>query len=149
MEENKKEKIELTNEQKLIMGIAFDDENAERELIKPLEFGDENGPRELVMGLDFSDDDKDPEKFEFCIMFKYADDNDNEIKDWEIIIGRKNMYEFIMDNIESMDIDESYIINQNITFKDKLTVYEFVKYIIEEGGHYQSDSNTFRIDDYK
>ena len=145
---NKDENMEMTNEQKLIRGLIFeDDEEPKKEEIKEKEENKEDKP--LIMGLDFSEDKNDPENFTFCILYKYGDENGDEISDWKEIEGRKNLYEFIKENVETMDLDNSFVLSEKMNYNEKLTVYEFVKYMIEERGLYQDEDDNFMIDEYR
>lgn len=67
---------------------------------------------------------------------------------WEIITGREEAYKYIKNNISEIDVDESYIVANNIEINldDMHTIYGFIKYVKEE-----SDSDIvdeFDIDDY-
>ena len=91
--------------------------------------------RKYSKGEEASDPKEDPELRQYIILFvprAYEDeiDNDSECK-WMAITGRQNTYNFIKDNIPSMDIDpkRSLILTNNVKFKDSFTISQFVDYI--------------------
>ena len=82
----------------------------------------------------------DPEKRQYIIMMKNIN-NDVEEYTWEAMEGRSTMYNFIVDNIETLNIDpkNSFVLTENVPYKDALTVYQFIQYLknadlVEEDG---------------
>lgn len=82
----------------------------------------------------------DPEKRQYIIMMKCID-VDNDVYLWEAMEGRSTMYNYIVDNIDSMNMDPkgSFVLTENVPYKDALTVYQFVQYLkngdlVEEDG---------------
>ena len=132
------EKNEMTNEQKLVQGITFEEpEHVKREDITTSEG--------LVRGIEF-EYDADTDK-EYLICYKYGDDEAGEVNDWKKITGRKNLYEFIKSMVETMDLDDSFIISDTTTLDKAISVYDFMKKVVEEQGLYPDDN--FNIDDYR
>lgn len=82
----------------------------------------------------------DPEKRQYIIMMKNINEDMDEYT-WEAMEGRSTMYNFIVDNIDSLNIDpeNSFVLTENVPYKDALTVYQFIQYIknadlVEEDG---------------
>lgn len=73
---------------------------------------------------------EDPEQREYVLLIT-GYDSDEEIYNWESIVGRTRTYNFIVDNIDfyNMDPKKSFVLTANVCLKDALTVEEFVKYI--------------------
>lgn len=66
---------------------------------------------------------------------------------WEIIEGRQEAYDYIKNNIDVIDVDESFIIANKMkeVDLDKLhTIYGFVKFVKQEN----NIVDEFDIDDY-
>lgn len=82
-----------------------------------------------------------PEKREYLILY-YSEIEDEEVKSFEIITGRKKAYEFVRSIIEYIDIHESKVLVSGATLENCKTVYEYMK-LMEV---YFEDS--FDIEDY-
>lgn len=65
---------------------------------------------------------------------------------WEIIEGREEAYDYIVNNIDIIDVDESFIVANKIEIDlDKMhTIYGFVKFVKQEN----NIVDEFDIDDY-
>lgn len=133
-----KELVQETTEQKLTRGIEF----LEEEKRNPEEYISKDG---LVRGIEF-EDNPDLDK-EYLIFFVYGDDDAGEVKDWKLITGRRKLYEFIKDMIETMNLDESFVLSDKSALEGRLTVYEFMKHVVEEQNLYPEDG--FNIDNYR
>lgn len=72
----------------------------------------------------------DPEKRQYIIMMKCCD-QDSDYYLWEAMEGRSTMYSYIVDNIDSQNIDpqKSFVLTENVPYKDALTVYQFIQYL--------------------
>lgn len=72
----------------------------------------------------------DPEKRQYIIMMKCCD-SDGDYYLWEAMEGRSTMYNYIVDNIDSQNIDpqKSFVLTENVPYKDALTVYQFIQYL--------------------
>lgn len=132
-------KDEMTNEQKLIRGIEFEEEK------QPIKREDITTEAGLIRGIEF-EENPDLDK-EYLICFKYGTDEEGEVNDWKLIAGRKNLYKFIKDMIETMDIDESFIVADKTALEKRISVYDFMKLVIEGQNLYPDDN--FNIDDYR
>lgn len=88
----------------------------------------------------------DPEKRQYIIMMKCEDEN-GEYYTWESMQGRTSMYEYIADNIDSLNIDPegSIVLTENVPYRDALTVAQFVRYL--KNAEYVDDDG-FDIDEY-
>jgi hypothetical protein len=82
----------------------------------------------------------DPEKRQYIVMMSCTD-NDENVFTWESMVGRSTMYNFIKDNVDVLGIDpeKSFVLTENVPYKDALTVSQFVKYLqnanyVEEDG---------------
>lgn len=80
----------------------------------------------------------DPEKkmYLICIMY-YSGDTE-----WVLEQGRSNVYEFLKSIIDMIDIYESFILVENVSLKDRKSVYAFMSYIEK------IFNDGFRIDDH-
>lgn len=65
---------------------------------------------------------------------------------WEIITGREEAYNYIKNNIDVIDVDESYIIatKTEVDLDNMHTIYGFVKFVKEKN----DIVDEFDIDDY-
>lgn len=91
--------------------------------------------------IDESKKKKSPEKRTYVILY-YAHEDGDDIKSFEVIIGRTNTREFIKNMIECLNIHESKILVDTIPYEEALSVYEFMKAMEI---HY---SDGFDIEDY-
>lgn len=66
---------------------------------------------------------------------------------WEVIKGRFEAYEYIRNNIDIIDVDESFIIanGKEIDLDNMNCIYDFVKFVKEAN----NIVDEFDIDDYK
>lgn len=112
---------------------------AARQLIEEY-YDKENGRKAtpLVMVEDPKDKGKTNKFLVILSMF-------DETKDWKICFGRDEAYGYIKDFIEVIDITESYIISEKDIIEDKISVYTFLKHVIESG---KIEDPGFDPDDY-
>ena len=70
-----------------------------------------------------------PKDKQYVILIKGYDTNAEFT--WEAITGRLETYNFIVDNIEMLDLDPkgSLVLTENVSLKDALTVEQFIKHI--------------------
>ena len=88
----------------------------------------------------------DPEKRQYVLLMKCIDNN-VEFYQWESMEGRTETYNYIVDNIDILNIypEESFVLTENVALKDALTIAEFIRYLknselVEEDG--------FNIEEY-
>lgn len=65
---------------------------------------------------------------------------------WEVIKGREDAYNYIKNNIDVIDVNESYIVSNNIKidFDNMHTIYDFIKFVKEAN----DIVDEFDVDDY-
>ena len=96
----------------------------------------------LVEAISFGED---PNEKVYLIFFIYADEDGNDVKDWEIIVGRDNFYEFVKNNAETMDMINSKALTGTLTVKDATPVADIIR-SFKQRGMYKNDG--FDIDEY-
>lgn len=87
---------------------------------------------------------KPGENIKYLILVKMPNSDETF---WEIVQGREQAYEYIKNNIEIIDVNESYIIAnkmKEINLDNMNTVYDFVKFVKEKN----DIVDEFDIDDY-
>ena len=85
-------------------------------------------------------DPVDPEKRQYILLMKCTQSGD-DIFQWESMEGRITTYNYIVDNIDILNIDpeQSFVLTENVSLKDAITIAEFVRYLknselVEEDG---------------
>lgn len=78
--------------------------------------------------------EKTPNEKMYLVLLKgeYKDNEAKEYRDFEWVIGRQNVYEYIRDLILNeedtcIDIHESKIIAETVNILDAISIYEFMK----------------------
>lgn len=87
---------------------------------------------------------KPGEDIKYLLLIKVPDSDETY---WEIIKGREEAYHYIVNNIDTIDVDESYIIAnkmKEINLDELHTIYGFVKFVKQEN----NIVDEFDIDDY-
>jgi DNA-binding protein len=86
----------------------------------------------------------DPEDKQYLVLM-FLKENE-ETKTFEIITGRKSVYDYIRENIDNIDILKSLILvnAEGVTLNDAITVYAFMKHMEQ----FFQDEN-FSIEDYR
>lgn len=79
----------------------------------------------------------------YMILYYITDNEGNSEKSWEVTYGRKATYEFIKSIIEYINLDDSKVVVEGLSFDDSKSVYEFMKHISQ-----YMDDPKFNIDDY-
>lgn len=66
---------------------------------------------------------------------------------WEVIEGRYEAYQYIKNNVDTIDVDQSFIISSGtkVDLNDMHCIYDFVKFVKVEN----DIVDEFDIDDYK
>lgn len=80
----------------------------------------------------------------YLVLYYGTDENGNDMQSFEVLEGRVATYEYIKGMIEYIDIYESKVIAETASYKDALSVYEYMKHVSQ---FFEEDS--FDIDDYK
>lgn len=91
--------------------------------INPITFTDKESP---IIPFTIDKSLKDPEKRIYVILY-YAHEDGDDVKSFEVIIGRTNTREFIKNMIECLDIHESKVLVETVPYEDAKSVYEFIK----------------------
>lgn len=94
--------------------------------------------KEMVKIVDNTKKHPEDRQYLICIRTKDFDGRD----DWEIVTGRTAAYEYIKENIESIDMEHSFILVESLTLAERKSIYAFMKYV----GDFYSDN--FDIEDY-
>lgn len=68
---------------------------------------------------------EDPEYRQYLLLLYLSDSNTT----WETIVGRSTTYEYIKNNIEEFDPDQSLVLTENVPYKDAYSITQFVKYV--------------------
>lgn len=124
------EKQEVTQAEADKMGLKepiYYAENKEEDLMEPITFGDDSN-----------------EKL-YLIFFIYADEEGNEVKDWEEIKGRTNFYEFIKTHADTMDMINSKALSGDLTVDKAVSIKDIVKSFKLQGLFADDD---FDIEEY-
>lgn len=87
---------------------------------------------------------KPGENIKYLILIKILNSDETY---WEIIVGREEVYKYIKDNIDIIDLYESYIIAnkmKEINLDNMNNLYDFIKFVKEKN----DIVDDFDIDDY-
>lgn len=87
---------------------------------------------------------KPGEEIKYLLLIKVPNSDETF---WEVIQGREDAYNYIKDNIDVIDVTESYIVSNNIKidFDNMHTIYDFIKFVKEAN----DIVDEFDIDDWK
>lgn len=88
---------------------------------------------------------KPGEDIKYLLLIKLPDSDETF---WEIVKGRENAYEYIKNNIDTIDVDQSYIIAnkmKEVDLDNMHTIYNFVLFVKEEN----NIIDEFDIDDWR
>lgn len=99
--------------------------------------------KEIEEGVLFVPADETPKVKTYLVLYIGTDEDGKDIKSFEAIKGRKETFDFIKGMVEYIDIHESKVLTDNVSYNDAASVYDFMKYvssIIEE--------DSFDIEDY-
>lgn len=98
-------------------------------------------------------EEKEPEKTYLILLFGENRDNEaSEFKDWEIVTGRQDAYDYIKRYVESeyvyIDVHKSYIISNsaNITIDKKISIFKFM--VTMKENDVIKDDTSFDIHEY-
>lgn len=121
---------------------------SDKKLINPIVIMGENEKQEEIKRIqrEMAEDPAaplsiHPEEKEYLLLYT-GEYEGEEIKSYEFIKGRTNIYEFIKNMIECIDIHESLVLSESVKISDAISVYKFMKTFEE----YFKDS--FDIEDY-
>lgn len=104
----------------------------------------------LVRGITY---DTEPDKIYLILIDGVENDNEGkQYRDWEIITGRQNAYDYIKTMLENeyiiVNVEESKIIvsSENVKVTDGVSIYAFMKNMKETDK--VIDYSSFDIEDY-
>jgi len=86
--------------------------------------------------------DKKVNKKYILLLISNEDEDD---KTWKEFLGRDSLVEYIKQIVEDVDIKHSLVLTENVSIKDAINIYEFMKYMYETKGYY---NDGFDIEDY-
>lgn len=78
--------------------------------------------------FDKSSNKKDPEERQYLICIASIPGSGYE-DEWVIVTGRRAAYEKIVESIEYIDLENSFILVETCTLKDRKSIYTFMKYM--------------------
>ena len=111
--------------------------------------------KKVTPGIVYTDKENPPNQRTYLVLLKgeYVDDDREEFRDFEWVIGRQNVYEFLRDFILneegiSINIHTSLVISETVRILDAISVYTFMKHfkgiVVDETGF---DIEEYNIDD--
>lgn len=83
----------------------------------------------------------------YLLLLKNYDDDEEE-RDWQIVTGRQDAYEYLRRLIEAEAIipDESYVLSGTTPFEEAITVYRFMRVMLDR--NLVVEETGFDIEDY-
>lgn len=110
--------------------------------------------KKVMPGIVYTDGrKKNPNEKMYLVLLKgdYIDNEVAEYRDYEWIVGRQNLYEYLRDHITNegddcfiIDIHKSLIISESVNILDSISVYEFMKSFKD----IVNDNTGFDIEEY-
>ena len=95
--------------------------------------------KEMVKIVDNTKKHPEDRQYLICIQTK---DGSGEQDSWIIVTGRTEAYEHIKENIDSIDMERSFILVETCALAERKSIFMFMKY----AGEFYSDG--FDIEDY-
>lgn len=86
---------------------------------------------------------KDPEERIYVVLYICQSPDNEDVKYFEVITGRRATYDFVKGIVDDIDIYESRVLAETVPYKDALNVYEFM---VQMKKHITDTS--FDIEDY-
>lgn len=103
----------------------------------------ETRKEQIEKGVLFVPTEETPKKKTYIVLYIGTDEDGKDIKSFEVIEGRKETFDFIKGIVDYIDIHESKVLTDKVSYNDAASIYDFMKYvssIIEE--------DSFDIEDY-
>lgn len=94
---------------------------------------------------------KDPEQWEYLICYTSNDSErtDKELEEgFNIVKGRTEAYKFIRDIIDLIDVDESFILSDQVKLDSRKSIATFMRYIVEKRLVEDTEVNYTKILEY-
>jgi hypothetical protein len=95
--------------------------------------------KEMVKIVDNTKKHPEDRQYLICITTKSGS---GEQDSWNIVTGRTEAYEFVKNNIDSIDLNYSFVLVETCPLSERKSIYAFMKYV----GDFYSDG--FDIEDY-
>lgn len=86
-------------------------------------------PRDLII----EEDVKDPGKTDPVLVLLVGEYENEEFNTWKLCIGREETYYFIKDNIENIDLVESFILTKSRVYDERINCYKYLLSVLENG----------------
>lgn len=87
---------------------------------------------------------KNPEEKQYILLLYFI--SNSEDKTFEVITGRTAVREYLIDHIDEIELENSYVLVEDVPFKDTvekgITAYKFLKLVSK---YYDDD---FNVDEY-
>jgi hypothetical protein len=83
-----------------------------------------NGLKEMVTYVDNTKPYIPPEERKYLVCLQ---DTDVGARDWDIIVGRMETYEYLKERINYIDLSRSFVLVETVRFADRISVYKFLK----------------------
>lgn len=131
-------------------GNLVTNDSSLNDIIREME--EEKGAKLVAAMPVFSSIGPDPTtKIYLILSLGYSQDNEtegDEVRDWEVVIGRQETYDRLKNLIESEAIDphKSFVLSGETAPEQAITVFRFMKYCLD--GDKVVDNTTFDIDEY-
>lgn len=74
---------------------------------------------------------KSAESKQYLLLLYQADNSD--IRSWEIITGRKNVLEYLIQQESNIDFENSMILVDSLPFSEAQMLHKFVRYCLDKG----------------
>ena len=89
----------------------------------------------------------DPEQKQYVLILSDSKFGDESFI-WRAMVGRLETYEWIKRNVDMLEFDpkDSFVLTDNVAWKDALSVYEFVKHL--QNANLVPEDDDFDIDEY-
>lgn len=92
---------------------------------------------------------EDPESKVYLLLLEVTDsENDEEVRDWSVFVGRQETYDYLVNLVvnEAIDPNHSFIIAGDVKFEEAITVYRFLKSMRDN--ELVLDGSDFSIEEY-
>ena len=115
----------------------------------------------VIPGIVYVDGrDKTPNEKQYLVLLKgeFKDNENVEYRDFEWIIGRQRLYEYLRDLILNeedvlIDIHKTVVISESVTINEYISMYEFMKtfkdIVVDETGFDIEEYNIEGVNDFE